>query len=193
MNNTAKTSSILDTAVNIEPIGVMFNIKGSDISDFVANYLESKGVTGLTDVRAVVTREGQTRPEVVLYVFVDQSSPFVVSKMDKIPPILKNKVDKIDIGLSPEFKKILTPLTGPEINSGKTEGRECFVKLDIFRALGLMLAADFRHHRIIVTDGKQISNGRDCIISVIKQESFNQYVDPSDKRGRQIENLERRH
>lgn len=193
MNTNPKTSSILDTAVNIEPIGVMFNLKGSDISDFVANYLEKQGVTGLTDVRTLVTREGQSRPEAVLYVFVDQSSPFVISKMDKIPAILKNKVDKVDIGLSGDFKRILTPLCGNEINSGKTEGRECYVKLDIFRALGLMLSADIRRHRITVADAKQISGGRDCILSVIKQESFNQAIDPSDKRGRQIENLERRH
>ena len=195
MNNqpNIKQSSILETAVNIEPIGVMFNLKGSDISDFVVSYFEAKGVTGITDVRAMVTREGQARPDVVLYMFIDQSSPSIISKTDRIPPMLKNKIDRIDVGLSPEFRKILTPLCGNDIISGKTEGRECYVKLDLFRALGLMLSADFRRHRLIVTDAKQVSGGRDCIISVTKQEAFNQAVDPSDKRGRQIENLERRH
>ena len=194
MNNQPKnTQSIVDTAVGIEPIGVMFNLKGSDIANFVGDYFDKKGITGVTDVRAMVTREGQTRPEVVLYAFVDQSSPFIVSKMDKIPAILKNKVDKVDIGISQDFRRVLTPLCGNDIISGKTDGRECYVKLDLFRALGLMLSADFRRHRLVVTDAKQISGGRDCIISVTKQEAFSQSVDPSDKRGRQIEHLERRH
>lgn len=194
MNNNPQTrQSILDTNVAIEPVGVIYNIKGSVIEDFVLNYLEKKGISGVTEIRAVVTREGQSRPEVALYGFIDQSSPAIISKTDKIPDILKGKLDKVDISLSPDFKKVLIPLCGNEINSGRLEGRECYVKFDIFRVIGLMLAADYRRHRIIIADAKQISGGRECIISVTKQESFNTSVNPSDKRGRQIANLERHH
>ena len=192
-NNT--TYSILDRTVDIEPSGVIYSIKGSTIEEFVEEYLAKKNVNGVSEVKVHVKSEGKNRPEVAIYLFMNQDSKFISSEMNNVPAMLRNKVDsKVNMKLTEDFRKILYPLCGNEIKSGKAENREYYVKLDIFRAVGLMFAVNPNRHSLVISDAKIIPGVRDCVISVVKNEMFNGGFTGNnrDNRARQIDYLERR-
>ena len=194
MSNFEKKYSILDSTVDIEPSGVIYSIKGSTIEEFVEEYLSKKNVDGVSEVKVRVRAEGKTRPEVAIYLFMSQDSKCISSQMQNVPPMLRNKVDsKVNMKLSEDFKKILYPLCGNEIKSGKADNREYYVKLDIFRAVGVMFSVDPRRHSLVISDAKIIPGGRDCVISVVKNEMFNGFSgNNGDSRARQIDYLEKR-
>lgn len=193
-NNNAKYS-ILERTVDIEPTGVIYSIKGSNIEEFVEEYLAKKNVNGVSEVKVHVKAEGKNRPEVAIYLFMNQDSKFISSEMNNVPPMLRNKVDnKVNMKLTDDFRKILYPLCGNEIKSGKAENREYYVKLDIFRAVGLMFAVNPNRHNLVISDVKVIPGARDCVISVVKNEVFTGGFSGNtrDNRARQIDYLERR-
>ena len=193
--NAKENYSILDRTVDIEPSGVIYSIKGSNVEEFVEEYLARKNVDGVSEVKVRVRSEGKTRPEVALYLFMDQNSKYISSQMNNVPPMLRNKVDsKVNMSLSDEFKNILYPLCGTNIKSGKAENREYYIKLDIFRAVGMMFAVNPRRHSLVITDARSIPGGRDSIISIVKNETFSGINSGGgDNRARQIDFLEKRH
>lgn len=194
-NNENKKYSILDRTVDIEPSGVIYSIKGSTIEEFVEEYLRRKEVNGISEVKVRVRSEGKTHPEVAIYLFMSQDSKYITSEMNKVPAMLRNKIDnKISVRMTDEFRKILYPLCGNDIKSGKAENREYYVKLDIFRAVGLMFSVNPHRHSLVISDVKSIPGGRDCVISVVKNEMFNGFSNNGggDNRARQIDYLERR-
>ena len=195
-NAENKNYSILDRTVDIEPSGVMYTIKGSNVEEFVEEYLRKKNVDGVSEVKVRVRSEGKTRPEVAIYLFMRQDSNLISSQMSNVPPMLRNKVDvKVNMNLSEDFRKILYPLCGNDIKSGKAENREYYVKLDIFRAVGMMFAVDPRRHGLVISDAKIIPGGRDCLISIVKNETFAGFGgnNGGDNYARQIDNLEKRY
>lgn len=194
-NNTEnKKYSILDRTVDIEPSGVIYNIKSSVIEEFVEEYLAHKNVDGVSEVKVRIKGEGKSRPEVVIYLFMNQDSKCISSQMNNVPPMLRNKVDsKVNMKLTEEFRKVLYPFCGNEIISGKAENREYYVKLDIFRVVGVMLAANPNRHSLVISDARNIPGGRDGIISVVKNEMYNGFsTGGGDTRTRQIDYLEKR-
>lgn len=195
MSNTEKKYSILDRTVDIEPSGVIYSIKGSSIEEFVETYLANKNVDGVSEVKVRVRSEGRNRPEVAIYLFMNQDSKSISSEMNNVPPMLRNKVDsKVNMKLTEEFRKILYPLCGNDIKSGKAENREYYVKLDIFRAVGIMFAVNPNRHDLVISDAKVIPGGRDCVISVVKNERFSGFGgNGGDSRARQIDYLEKRY
>lgn len=194
VNQENKKYSILDRTVDIEPSGVIYTIKGSSVEEFVEEYLARKNVDGVSEVKVRVRSEGKTRPEVALYLFMDQNSKCISSQMNNVPPMLRNKVDsKVNMKLSDEFRKILYPLCGNDIKSGKAENREYYVKLDIFRAVGLMFAVNPNRHSLVISDAQAIPGGRDSVISIVKNEAFNGFSgNGGDNRARQIDFFEKR-
>ena len=197
MSNEVKNKkySILDRTVDIEPTGVIYSIKGSNIEEYVEEYLRRKNVDGVSEVKVHVRSEGKTHPEVALYLFMDERSNCISSHMNNVPAMLKDKIDnKINMKLSDNFKQILFPLCGNEIQSGKAQNREYYIKMDIFRAVGLMFSANPSRHSLVISDAKTIPGGRDCIISVVKNESYNGFSggNNGDNYARQIEYLEKR-
>lgn len=195
-NAENKSYSILDRTVDIEPSGVMYTIKGSNVEEFVEEYLRKKNVDGVSEVKVRVRSEGKTRPEVAVYLFMRQDSNLISSQMSNVPPMLRNKVDvKVNMNLSEDFKQILYPLCGNDIKSGKAENREYYVKLDIFRAIGMMFAVNPKRHGLVISDAKIIPGGRDCIISVVKNETFSGFGgnNSGDNYDRQIDYLEKRY
>ena len=170
----------------------MYNIKGSDVEEYVEDYLAKRGVNGVSEVKVRVRSEGKVHPEVAIYLFMNQDSKFISSEMNNVPAMLRNKVDnKVNMKLTDEFRKILYPLCGNEIRSGKAENREYFVKLDIFRAVGMMFSVNPNRHSLVITDAKNIPGG--SLISIVKNEKFfGSSGNKGDNRARQIDNLERR-
>lgn len=195
MSNTENRKySILDRTVDIEPSGVIYSIKGSTIEEFVEEYLSKKNVDGVTEVKVRVRSEGKTRPEVAIYLFMNQDSKCISSEMHNVPAMLRNKVDsKVNMKLTDDFRKILYPLCGNDIKSGKAENREYYIKLNIFRAVGLMFSVNPNRHHLVISDAKIIPGGRDCVISVVKNETFNGFSGGGDNRARQIDYLEKRY
>lgn len=192
MANPVATKSITDTLVNIEPSGVVFNITNDIVEEFVENYLTKKGVTGIASVRMQVRNEGRTNPNVALYLFLNQNSSSFESNSHAVPELLKGKIDKVQVNLKDEFKQTLYPICGSNIESGKADGREYYVKLNIFRVVGLMLAADPDKHTLVISDAKILPNNA-SIISVLKGTSY--YYNNGktvDKYSRQIDYFEKR-
>ena len=117
-NNNKYT--ILDRVVDVEPSGVIYTIKGSTVEEFVEEYLSRKNVDGVSEVKVRVHSEGRNRPDIALYLFMDQNSKGITSQMNNVPPMLRNKVDtKVNMSLSDDFRQILYPLCGNNIQSGK--------------------------------------------------------------------------
>ena len=194
MSNENKKYDVMDKVVDVEPTGVIYSLKGSTIEEFTLEYLTRRNITGVSDVKVRVRSEGRNRPEVVIYVFMDQNSKFISSDMNNVPAMLRNKVDgKGNMRITDEFRQVLVPLCGNDINSGKVENREYFIKLDIFRVIGMMFAASPNYHNLVISDAMAYPDGRDSIISVIKTMKSSGYVgNKGDKRTHQIDNIERK-
>jgi len=184
--------NLLDKAVDIEPTGVLYDIKGSMIENFVEEYLAALNIDGVEKVYLKVQSEGYTNPRVALYLFMSTNSSMIVSSADNVPAALKNKMDKISIKMKDELKKALYPLCGSDFEAGKKDNRTCYVQLNIFRALGLMFKADAATQQIVVSNARR--EGKDSVISVIKQIKYvgGKRTGNDDKYARMIDDIERR-
>lgn len=194
--NNKREYSILDRTVNVEPTGVIYSVKSSTVEEFVAEYLAKKNVDGVSEVKVYIRSEGRQRPEVVIYLFMDQNSKCITSQANNVPAMLRNKIEtKVNMNLTDDFKRTLMPLCGNNIKSGKAENREYFVKLDIFRVVGIMFSVDPRRHQIVITDTKVIPGSRgDGIISIVKNETISSsFGSGNDNRARQIDYLEKKY
>lgn len=165
----AKANSLLDKNVSVEPTGVIYNLRGSHVEDFAESYLVKRNIEGVEKVSVVAKREGPNRPELAVYLFIDSRSKFINSSAKEIPVNLRNKLDHIHIELSEDLKKVLYPLCGKEIKCGKTERGMCYVRLDIFRILALMLAVDHTQHNINIPSVTTIPQSNEPIFNVIKE------------------------
>lgn len=192
VNTKPVKKNLLDKAVDIEPTGILYDVKGSMIENFVEEYLASLNIDGVEKVYLKVQNEGYTNPRVALYLFMNTNSSKIVSSADNVPVALKNKMDKISIRLTDDLKKALYPLCGSEFEAGKKDNRTCYVQLNIFRALGLMFKADKSTQQIVVSNARR--EGKDSVISVIKQIKYfgGSKTGTSDKYARMIDDIERR-
>ena len=173
MSNNERRFDILDSNTNIEPVGVVWNLKKTDIETYIGTYFSEKGVGDSVTVQARVRNEGKARPVVSLYAFVPQNSNLIQNNVTEMPELIRDKVDNdIEPVIADNFKSILRPLCGDTIRAGKVKGRRMFfVELDVFYSIGLMLKAIPGQHRLIITDAKAIPNSRDAVISVVKQQA----------------------
>ena len=192
MDNNKK-GTLLDTNVDIQPTGVFFNVTNDIIENFVEQYFAKKNINGISNVKVQVRSEGKSNPYVAIYMFMNQNSNGIISDADSIPQILRNKVTEFNVRFSDEFKQSLYPVCGGEIKSGKTKDKEYYVKLNIFRVVGLMLAADPNKHSLVITDTQKLPKGN-SVISIMKSEKFNYgNNNDGDKYDRVINYLERDH
>lgn len=192
-NATNASTNLLDKVVNIDPVGVIYNMTGDMVEDFVEQYLYSKGVDGVSAVKVHVKNEGRNNPYIAVYLFMNKDSKFIVSEIQSIPKVLRDKIDKVNISMSDDFKKIIAPLAGNDIESGRAEGNDYFVKLNIFRVIGMMLAVDRRKHSLTIMDAKKFPKGGNSLFSVMKGVQYTYGgSNNGDKYTRQINNLERK-
>lgn len=184
--------NLLDKAVDLEPSGVLYNVRGSMIENFVEEYLARKGIDGVEKVYLKVQNEGYTNPRVALYLFMSTNSSMIASSVDNVPVALRNKMDKISIRLKDELKNALYPLCGSEFEAGKKDSKTCYVQLNIFRAIGLMFKVDSATQQIVISNASR--EGRDSVISVVKQIKYvgGKSGNNTDKYARMIDDIERR-
>lgn len=169
--NRQQKADLLAKSVNLEPVGVMYNVRGSMIEDYVVSYLTNRGVDGIANVKVLLSGEGRSTT-VAAYLFISKNSRGIISNERDIPPMLKGKVDKVNLKLSDDLKKVLVPIAGQEFKAGKADRGEYYVKLDIFYILGLMFSAVQGVHQLTIPTATSIPGTKDCVISLVKQERY---------------------
>ncbi len=181
-------SKLLDKAINVEPVGVVYNFKGNAIDEWVYNLLTNKfNIDGVEVVKTNVTRVGKN-PEVVVYVFIRPSSRNVKSNIARIPEHLRKRMDEGVYTADDHLRKALLPLCD-KFKLGTTRGL-VFCKLDIFKVLGAMLAVNPKQQTINILDINRMK--KDSVLTVMKSIKFvDENHDSSDKYSNIINQLER--
>lgn len=169
---------IVDTNINIEPNGVIWNLEGSQIATFVYNLLTDAGVEGVLMPQVALMREGSNSQAVTCVAFFRPNSPDVcgINTNSSNNFLIQNIVGPGVGKPSERLEKVLKPLVkgnqdGPNTNLAlvKNKGKSYLtVKLDIFRVLSAMLKAPRRKYEIIIISSYNVANNRDCILQVVK-------------------------
>lgn len=172
MNEQNQTEKLLDKTVNIDPIGVIYNVMGSSIERFAFKYLEKAGIDGINAVTVAVKSEGIDRPFVQLFLFVSKNSTSLKSNAGSVPAALRHKMEETDVFLTDAAKKILSPLvSNGEIRISKVPGKGegYMIELNIFKVLGVMFMASPSEHALTIHSAKRLDSGDESILAVIKQ------------------------
>lgn len=182
-------SKILNKAVQVDPVGVVYNFKGSMVDEWVYNLLTNKfNVDGIEVVKTNVVRSGR-EPEIAVYVFMRTSSRNIRSNTSRIPEHLRKRMDDGVYTADETLKKALLPLCR-NFKLGTTRGL-VFCKLDIFKVIGSMLATDPRSEEIRILEiNTKMKN--DFVLTVLKRMKFvDESAQTSDKYSNIINQLER--
>lgn len=182
------SNKLFETNVSIDPVGVMYDVKGADVSAFVENYLAEKNVTGVEYVGLIVKREGSKNPDVAVYLFMDPNSKFINNELKNVPPQLRNKIADANMNLTKELREVLTPLCGREIQFGKRD-RSCYIKLDVFRVLSLMLSAVPKESTVAIIQADEPRKNKDSLMRVAKLVRYQAYGN-KDKSAKYINAME---
>lgn len=168
---------LVETTVDIDPVAVVYNIQNEDIETFVYNFLtQAKGIQGVAAVRVHVVRDGSRNPELALYLFLHQDSKDVFSGLKNVPEHLRFKMDVGGLKASDKLFNALKPIVNEFKISAEPKQQLFYIKLDVFKVLGLMLAAEPRKHHITVSEVVKLKKKR-SIVTVIKS---NRFVDKHD-------------
>ena len=162
------SNNLLDKVVNIQPVGVVYNLSGSDLKEFVLNYLNKMGISGIASVGTNMLRAGSSRPEIGLYVILETSSVDVTSNMRNIPSHIRKKMEGGGYRPSEKLKQALIPIC-KDIRL-VTKDRYVIIKCDVFKVLALMFKADPRVHTLSIPEVAKIKG--DCIFTLIKGSKF---------------------
>ena len=182
---------ILKNHVDAEPTGVIYAIRCSDIEKFVKGYLIDKGIDGVEAVVSKIKRDGNINPQMALYLFVNTNSDDLDSSAKNIPAVVRNRMEHIDINMKDKMKKVLYPLCGSEIKSGRQNNQICWIRLNVLRVVGLMFAAEPKAHRITIAAIGKIPASKDGIVTVIKEMKYDRgNNDSSDRFAHMIDDIE---
>lgn len=165
-------NKLFETTVDIDPVAVVYNVQNDDIENFVYNYLtNARNIDGVAAVRVHVVRDGNKNPEVSLYLFLDMSSSDVFSNLKNVPEHLRNKMDVGGFRASEKLFNALKPIVKDFKLSADPKEKLVYTKLDIFKVLGLMLAADRSKHYIVISEVVKLKKKR-SILTVVKSNKF---------------------
>ena len=184
-------NKLFQTTVDIDPVAVVYNVQNEDIENFVFNYLSNaRNIDGVAAVRVHVVRDGNKNPEVSLYLFLDMNSNDVFSNLKNVPEHLRSKMDVGGFRASEKLFNALKPIVKDFKLSADPKEKLVYTKLDIFKVLGLMLAAERGKHNIVISEVVKLKKKR-SILTVIKSNKFIDKDDASfDKFASIIENEE---
>ena len=169
MDNTAK-NSVATTNAGLVPVGAIFNVYGKKFEEFISDFLRSKEIANVLDVRLVVKNAGTNHATPRIYAFFGRNTNIVSSDRSSVAPYLAKKLEGANsVKLSNEGKNRLAAVINlNRLNTGSAPDNEIFVELDLFRCLGLFLGASYRQHKLTVFEINSI-NG-EVVLTVIKQE-----------------------
>lgn len=155
----------------VTPIGAIFNVYANKFENFVADYLVSQGIDGVIETKLHVRNMGTNRANPIIYAFLKRDNNITSgSGKGNIPMYLRNKMDTSRVRLNENGMKKLAGLINPKRpNSGATPEGDAYVEIDLFRALGLYLAATYREHRLTVYEINLVND--EIVLTVIKQEA----------------------
>lgn len=162
-------NNLLDKTIDVNPVGVIYNVSGNDIKEFILNYLTALNVDGVANAGINVLRDGASRPDVAFYVIIDSNSKDVTSNMQNIPQHLKKKMDVGGYRASERLKKALIPICGGDIKLNVRD-RYVVVKCNIFKVLALMFKAHPRMNTLAITEVAKFKG--DCCLTVVKGLKF---------------------
>ena len=190
------STNLIETNGGIQPVGVVFNVDGTDLGNFITDYLNGANLSGVSGAGLSIRYEGEIgKPR--LYCFIRKNSSAIETSKSRVPKRLAHKIEgSSDMRLSEDAKKILEPITGDKIKiikSGELRD-EVMVELHIFKVLGLYLKANPTNHIIRIIEAAETKD-RKKIITVIKQDASTVrggYVPSGNKHERAIEEAERR-
>lgn len=173
---------LTDTLVDVQPVGVVYNITRQTIEDFVFDYLSNtKGIDKMDTVRADV-RKTQVGWVIEIYGFILPSSSHVTSKSMQVQSIITQHMDSSSFKSSRQLQDALAKISKDTrlIKVGKGNNASLAFKLDTYKVLSLMLALDPYKHELNIPEVKPIKKGG-FVATVIKQETFPKSEDSNDK------------
>lgn len=179
-------NSLLSTSVDIDPVAVVYNVTNDIVEQFVSEYLvEAKGIQGIVGVRSSLVRSGQ-RPEISVYVFLTMDSDDIKSQMRNVPKAIRNKMDVGGYRASDRLFDAMKALVGRNQFRVGVKGNMVYIKIDIFRALGMVLGATPNRHQITITEVQPLKKKR-FVMSVLKS---NKFLDKADTgRGDRLDDI----
>lgn len=162
----SNNNNLINTNINVEPVGAIFNVTTSTIEEAIYKYFEKAGINGIAAVR-IQPRKNGTNPEILCYAFFNKDSEDVISNVSNIPSAFRNKMGSS--GYRPS-EKLVRALKGVARNNNNLGVQRdlVYAKLDIFKCLALALNCDPRVHYITINEILTVKKDNNCIISVIK-------------------------
>jgi len=165
-------SELLKTNVQVEPVATVYNFTNRNINDFVYNLLtEKRKIDGVEAVKTIVVKDGQTNPKVDVYIFISLDSKDVKSSAEGVPEPLREKLADSTYQYSDNLKSALWSICRRIDPSIETRENILMVKADIFKIIGLMLAADPKRFDVGVVEAIRLKKDN-SIISVMKKAKF---------------------
>lgn len=167
---------VLSRVVDIEPIGAVYTIVNQQIEEFVYHYLTvHKHISGVQAVRFTVINEGDItrgiKPKISLLAFFNINSPDVVSDLSNIPQHLRDLMDSESLRASQKLYDAVLPIINKFQMGAFPKEHEAYIKLDLFRVIGLMFDAQVNVHQINIIDVKNTGKNR-SVVMFAKTEIF---------------------
>lgn len=168
-HNQQKSFKLTESLVDVEPVGVVYNLTSKIVEDFTMNYLaNTKHIDGVDGCR-VVMEKGQAGTDVIsVYLFINQRSNDVNSKEYKVNSIIREKISNSTYTTSQNLQSALGRICrDSRLIAGKGRGL-LVAKGDIFKILAMMLAVDPYRHEIQIME--MARTGKGVILTAIKKE-----------------------
>jgi len=185
-------NDLLRTSVDIDPVAVVYNVTNDQVESFVYDYLtKTKKIAGVEAVRLRVDHEGSQRPELSIYAFFNLNSENIISGLTRVPVHLRDKVDIGGLRADEALFNALKPLVrGGEfkLHSRPSQGL-AYIRLDVFKTFGLMLAANPNLHMLTILEAQKLKKNR-SVVSVMKRTRMVEQEDITDRFNRIIQDIE---
>lgn len=190
------STNLIETNGGIQPVGAVFNVDGTDLGNFITDFLNGAGMSGVSGAGLSIRYEGEIgKPR--LYCFIRKNSSAIETNKSRVPKKLAHKIEgSSEMRLTEDAKKLLEPIAPEKIKIFKSSELhdEVMVELHIFKALGLYLKANPNSHIIRIIEAAETKDHKK-IITVIKQDASTVrggYRPSGNKHERAIEEAERR-
>lgn len=165
-------ADLLKSNVKIEPVGVIYNITGKAVSDFVEELLTNKvGIDGVEGVRTVVVKDGSANPMVNVYVIINLNSKDIKSSNSEVMDVFREKMADANYHYSEKLRNVLWSISRRIEPNVALKENVLIVQADIFKILGLMLDANSKVYDIGITEAARMKKDN-CVMSVLKKIKF---------------------